>query len=183
MTKPWLPALARLQYSHIHVRIFFGKYLLNFEWACSFHVSHHSRIYLKWKFIFFLLSLAEQNLYLTFCRLKRLHLPIPHFQPHWAMMMVKESSLMKNFRLPRLKKRSELYQIYCHGKFFLCMWEEVREKIKLEMKMKNLSNFLPPPSTFDFLINLEKLSRHSSYSHMRVRDNLTIFPHNCLQKM
>lgn len=94
--------------------------------------------------------LAELNLYLTFCRLKRLHLPVPHFRL-WVVMAaaVVEAmwKLMKNLRPLRLKKQSELYQIYYHGKFAMCMtmWhrrrEEVNEKIALETKWKIISIF------------------------------------------
>lgn len=130
------------------------KYLLNVEWACTFQGTIVP-FNLNWKFeyIFHLfhichislsiLLLAEQNLYLTFCRLKRLHLPVPHFRL-WVVMVVKRK-LMKNLHHLRLKKQSELFQIYYHGKL-QCVWRcgrggSERENCVLD-EMKNYFNFL-----------------------------------------
>mgnify|MGYP003507315827 FL=1 len=98
-----------------------------------------------------ILLLAEQNLYLTFCRLKRLHLPVPHFRL-WVVMVVKRK-LMKNLHHLRLKKQSELFQIYYHGKFAMCMtmWQRKwtrKLRFRRNEKLFQFSHTL----NFDFLI-------------------------------
>lgn len=155
-------SLYRFQFTKINTRVkkkhakilHTIKYLLNVEWACTFQGTIVP-FNLNWKFeyIFHLfhichislsiLLLAEQNLYLTFCRLKRLHLPVPHFRL-WVVMVVKRK-LMKNLHHLRLKKQSELFQIYYHGKL-QCVWRcgrggSERENCVLD-EMKNYFNFL-----------------------------------------
>lgn len=140
---------------------------LNWKFEYIFHLFHICHISLS-------ILLAEQNLYLTFCRLKRLHLPVPHFRRLWVVMVVMWK-LMKNLHHLRLKKQSELFQIYYHGKFAMSPLplplprEEVNEKIALGDEMKNHFNFLTlwtlislSTSTFtlSFIICVRRVTRH-----------------------
>lgn len=59
----------------------------------------------------------EQNLYLTFSRLRRLrNLPFLH---------ILECHLTKSFHHPRLKKLNELFPIFFHGKFNGWSWTKI----------------------------------------------------------
>lgn len=85
----------------------------------------------------------EQNLYLTFSRLRRLqNLPLLH---------IRLCRLTRSFHLPRLKKLNELFPIYYHGKL-----EGLKGTINylssfvVGAQMKNHSNFLASELWFPY---------------------------------
>lgn len=103
---------------------------------CSLYTSQF--LFIKYFSSFFLNFSPEQNLYLTFSRLRRLHnLPFLH---------IPMCRLTRNFHLPRLKKLNELYPIFYHG--------ELAINYVSQWKIIPIFSFL----NFDFLITRLSLS-------------------------